>query len=472
MKNIINILMAAGAVVLVGIIVVLLFLTGVLPPGQKGGVTLSDPDPVQSTTPSPSRTPQTSTPEAPSPALTPSPPPAPAGMAIPGGGGELRINNQSEVQFTPDRGGVWVLRTFDSSGDPYLELKDQSGREIAYDDDGAGDLDSLIAIELDGGAEYTIIAGFYGDGAQGGYTLSAQPAMVIPGAGGSVLVQGTTGYSFTPNESGPWEMRTYDNEDDPYLMLLDVRGGYITSDDDGGEGYNAHIAQHLDAGTTYCIIARNYDGSNGSFTLTVSPWEDTDDTTLHDESVMSMRVDAPFAMPFIPHEDGIWVIYTSNNGDADPMLELYDAYGNLIADDDDGWSGDGLNAILTVFVYAGEEYTINCVVWGDTTGSYTLNIKSPVHIAAGDSINAINTSGFIFTPGRSGTYEFRTSNNGDDDPCLDIFDDEGDYIDSDDDGGDGLNSLLSVELNAGETYHLFLSFYGVAHGTCTVSVAG
>ena len=478
MKNIINILIAAGVVVLAGIVVVVLFITGILGSGGKPAPAITEPEttrssesPRPSASPSPTPSPSSTTPSPIAPTTTPDPTPEPAGPSIPGSGGEVRLDGAADLEFTPDRGGVWVIRTYDSGDyDPDLTIFDPGGASIAYDDDSAGDYDAIVILQLDAGTTYTIAAGLYG-GSDGSFTLSAQPAETIPGDGGSVRVRGTSGFAFTPSESGVWEIRTSDDDADPYLELYDSKGSYLTSDDDGGDDYNALIRYELTAGTTYCILARNYGGVDGGFTLTVS--QSTGVTgdlmlTYGGEIASYFAMEPGEGLEFTPDEDGIWVIFTSDNGDTDPMLEIYGPDHEFMEDDDDGW-GD-LNALLIEFLFGGDTYTIVHKTYADEYGTSTLNIKAPTEILMPGVIYIDGPMGFRFTPVVSGTYVFMTSDCEYFDPVLYILDADGDYYDDDDDGGEGYNVFLTTYLQAGETYHILLGFWD-GYGVCTFSVA-
>jgi hypothetical protein len=57
-----------------------------------------------------------------------------------------------------------------------------------------------------------------------------------------------------------------------------------------------------------------------------------------------------------PEITGIWIIYTAENGNSDPYLEIYDSDGILISSDDDG--GSGLNAHITVHLKTDMAYII------------------------------------------------------------------------------------------------------------------
>jgi hypothetical protein len=77
--------------------------------------------------------------------------------------------------------------------DPYLELRDPTGRTIAEDDDSGGELNSLVQIPLPANGQYTVVARGLGDTA-GPYALT----VTLTGEGGP-----STGPSPTPGPGGP-----------------------------------------------------------------------------------------------------------------------------------------------------------------------------------------------------------------------------------------------------------------------------
>jgi len=192
----------------------------------------------------------------------------------------------------------------------------------------------------------------------------------IPDAGGNIQVNGTTEFLFTPVLSGDWEFVTSNNgTSDPLLEIFDMTGRLLADDDDSGEGYNAHITIHLDAGTTYMINARFWGSGSGSYTLTVS---NTSSANVIPSGGGSVRVTEATDFVFTPDRSGTWEFRTSDNGNSDPMLYLYVLHGNLVAEDDD--SGGNLNALITANLDAGESYVINARFWADGGGSYLLTV--------------------------------------------------------------------------------------------------
>jgi len=128
-------------------------------------------------------------------------------------------------------------------------------------------------MDLIGGNTYIISAGFYG--APGSYVLFVTNPVIIPGGGGSVMVEGPSGFHFTPDSSGTWEIRTSNNgQSDPYSQIWEFRADSIGYDDDSGDGYNVLLAVDLTAGQTYDILvgffAGDAAGGPGSCTMTIT----------------------------------------------------------------------------------------------------------------------------------------------------------------------------------------------------------
>ena len=387
---------------------------------------------------------------------------------IPAMGGQLRADGLTGLTFSPEQSGVWVFRTSDNAGcDPYLVLFDPNGVPIRENDDYTADKNAFFAIFLEKGSVYPVNAGIYG-GESGNFTLTVAQAPEIPGGGGNLTVNGETVYAFTPDSSGMWDIFTSDNiNSDPYLTLLDQDGNEIASDDESADNGNAIITVPLDAGTPYILIVSFYGGNNCKLNVNTSTAGASLAELPADGGVVT--VNKPTDFSFSPDKDGIWVLHTADNGDSDPSLTLYEADGTVIADDDDGM-GD-MNAELVVYLFAGVRYNVRAEFYNDVSGSYSIVIKPPAMIPDdGGNIAVTAAQGFLFTPGKSGSWEFRTSNNGNFDPFITVYDADGNIIGDDDESGGDMNALLTVNLKAGETYNIYAGFYDNGPATYTLSV--
>lgn len=294
---------------------------------------------------------------------------------------------------------------------------------------------------------------------------SAPQTGTIPGAGGSVSVNGTTLYAFSPDRSGVWQFRTSNcGISDPYLWIYDSHGDILAQDDDGAGLPNALISIYLTEGTEYTIRAGFRENGAGSYTLTatrepsLSPAGDT-------------RVDSATTYAFTPDRTGLWTFRTTNNGNSDPYLLISEQNGYNIGGNDDG--GDGYNALMTVPLTAGEIYNLEVGFFSNYTGC-TLSVSMVPQIdipTAGGSISVNGPTAFLFTPDQSGIWVFLTAENGGGDPFLTVYDADGVFMMRDDDSGGNSNARITINLRAGMTYLILASFYGGdTHGNYILNI--
>jgi len=286
----------------------------------------------------------------------------------------------------------------------------------------------------------------------------------IPGEGGEVRVSEVTRFKFVPNTSGMWVFSTSENgNSDPVLTLYDSRGATLSYNDDADEDLNAMIVYSLTAGTAYTIEA-GFFGTIGSYKLTVEQV-----TILPTSGNTNIRGDTMFS--FTPNRTGLWTLQTSDNGLSDPYIIIDEPGGGFFATDDD--SAGGLNALLSVFLVEGRSYIVY-VGFISSSESCRLSVSStaPTTVpASGGTFNVNGDTVYVFTPGSAGFWDIRTSNSGDFDPFLYLFDSSGDFLDDDDDGAGGLNALISTHLNAGSTYYILATSYDDGAHVYTLTVA-
>jgi len=404
--------------------------------------------------------------------IRPSPPPretpSPADRPDPGiaagfngDGGEVRVSGETELEFTPNQTGAWVIRTSDNGGyDPYIEIYDAFLNMIAYDDDGGDDFNAIVTVLMEAGVTYTIRVRFY-EGSSGSCKVSVSPAQTItlPGDGGTVTVNGPTEYLFTPYSSGMWTLRTSDNySTDPYLEIFDSRSTFITSDDDSAGDYNALIYVELVAGEMYFIRAMFYGSEAGSYTLTVQEGGTAAPGTSQEIPGWGgvVYVDSLLEFAFTPDSSGLWMLVTSANM-GDPYLEVHDYNYNLLAVDDDS-AGDG-NALIVAELEEGTRYRIIATTYDGEPSPYLLTVQ-PVAVldSDGGTVSIHGRAGLLFIPGYTGIWEFYTSNNTTD-PFLRIIDWEGNEIGFDDDSMGDLNAYVMVELYEDYPYFIYAGYY-------------
>jgi hypothetical protein len=264
------------------------------------------------------------------------------------------------------------------------------------------------------------------------------------------------------------EMERSDGSIDPYLQLLTANGMEIASDDDGGRGFNSRISRHLDQGR-YQIIAREFGRDDqGRYRLSVNAGSSGTPLTGIPldvgQSIDSYINDgAPQVFTFVLREAQrvrIDLRRTGSGNNIDPYLELGDEFGTVLASNDDG--GSGLDSRITQYLDSGRYTIIAYDLGDDDTGGIQVELAGlgsgaiqGIPITIGESISAYLMDG---TP-QEFTLEVPSAQrlqidmmrgeDSDVDPYLVLADQYGNEIETNDDGGSGLDSRITGYLEAG-----------------------
>ncbi len=297
---------------------------------------------------------------------------------------------------------------------------------------------------------------------------------------------------------------------DPMIDLLHADGRLILSDDDSGGNAAARAETSLDAGT-YCMAMRSYDGGpmtafvrigrqdhapltegislqgdpgisgTCSEAIPIGPLGSSVTGSAFDTPYWSFTLDSPTA-----------VTITAVNESADPVITLFDAAENSIAENDDY---DGLNSRIDITEPLGAgTYCIALDALSDDSAPITLTVSAYNPQAAllaiydrGDAappldgtvpvtalglvstrirqdVNAsASASWFTVDVDTPGLLVLEAIGNASADPVLVIFDDLGREIGRNDDYGNGLDSLIAARVDAG-TYVVGVWKYGEGLG--------
>ena len=335
-----------------------------------------------------------------------------------------RISQQTPViayRFHARRGDVVNLSLRRASGDldPWLQLQDSEGRVLATNDDalyGPAPRDSGISdflIEADG--EYRILASRYGQVAgtsSGNFVLSLNEAEFgglgttastaipirsgISGRGEISENQFSRYYQFAgqARERIIVRLERVDGSLDPLVLLFDSQGRELASDDDGGSGKNALIADYrLPKTGLFTIVATRFEQAGGETvghfrlellqpdhilaglppgTQLVGPDEE------HQAQIDNNRSARLFAFQG-GADDVVTITMDRSSGNLDAVLHLLDAEGQLLVSDDD--SGPGRNARIGEFTLPGDGiYVVQATRYSgdegatDTWGGFTLTL--------------------------------------------------------------------------------------------------
>lgn len=264
-------------------------------------------------------------------------------------------------KFVPQTSGNYDIFTSERTGDPYLFLFDSNGNKLKEDDDGLGNLNSLITYYLSSNNTYYIaVKGYNGNVVD--CKLKVTPSIINRGSislnqSFNVTVGSYTNvYEFIAPYTDRFDFYTYDKTSgDPYLELYDANRNKLTYNDDGNGDRNSLMTYNLVAGQKYYIHARSYNTNSTSYKLNVrlSTAERTDIyTSLSVSAIVENSPNQVKVYKFTAAESRYYTAYTNNVVSGDPFLELMSSTGTILATDNNG--AGGINAKINFFLNAGE----------------------------------------------------------------------------------------------------------------------
>ena len=300
------------------------------------------------------------------------------------------------------------------SNDTYLEIYTDAAltNKIAYNDDSAGNLFSIISTTLNAGTKYYIKLRHYS--ANGAVNARLTLQQNIPSfeqvvtLNSPVNVYLSTGlikvFKFTPTSGGIYDMFTgpYGGTgwaNDTYLELYSDAGltNRLAYDDDSAGNLFSKIQTRLSPGLTYYIKLTSYNTNDfifSNFTITNGIQNVT--VNLNQSVDLQVAQNEYAICKFTPSVTGEYKLYTSPNASTtssnDTYLELYtnQALTNMIAYDDD--SGDGWYSIIQYKLNAGTTYYIKFRGWANLSacGSFAINLLSDT-IAPSNPTNLVSS---------------------------------------------------------------------------------
>jgi hypothetical protein len=257
-------------------------------------------------------------------------------------------------------------------------------------------------------------------------------------------------------------------------------------DDDSGDGGNARMEYPIATGQTVLVSVSGYDGETGqySFSVVLEPLSSLAGQNDTRERALPLALDGEsrrqilggeentnwFSLT-IPEAGGVLLVKTT--GSLDMLMELHDAQGRKLAEDDD--SGDGGNALISMALPAGQ-YFIKLYEYESNRGIYQLEAKlvsmgppdqyepddsreeaKPISLGSpqrrtfnhpGDidwavmDLSLTSTYGISARPPRDNGL----------DTYIELYDEAGLLLGEDDDGGRNMDAYLEIKLTAGRYY--------------------
>lgn len=300
---------------------------------------------------------------------------------------------------------VAFTRGLDAGTDTVLTLLDANGRELAEDDDG-GEEQLASRLEVPGAQRRPLFlrAGTLGGGA---FDLVLQPdapatgpafprsmleAMAAPplAVGQSMRLRLRRGQSAVFRlPEGDIAVVTSDlrRGTDTVLALLDANGQEVTEDDDGGGGLASRLEVPAAEARPAFVRARVLGEVAGEFTLAVEadvPEPVTFPTSIEAAAAAPMLrpgVGMPIRLRrgqsayfLLPPGAGTLLTRELREG-TDTVLEILDASGQVLAEDDDG--GEGLASRLPVDAARKGNAFVRAGVLGNGAGAFELILLPP-----------------------------------------------------------------------------------------------
>lgn len=282
---------------------------------------------------------------------------------------------------------------------------------------------------------------------------------------------------------------------DPVVIVHSSTGDEIASNDDSAESLNSELRYRpTEAGDVF-VEARPYsEEATGPYTLRVVESEVPPDDVGNDAASAARFTPGQTASGAIGEEgDEDYYRLSARSGQiyrlslnsaggdgglTDPLLSVVDADGNELASNDD--SNESLNSYLEFVPQSSGDVFIVATGFGAAAGAYTLSGEA-ARLPPDDAGNNDETRARInIGQSREGAFQYPSDQDwyrirlaagesyrftltgaegSEIDPVLSLYDNEGEQIGGDDDGGDGFNSYLEFTAPSDGDYYLGASAF-------------
>ena len=289
--------------------------------------------------------------------------------------------------------------------DTYLVVRDPYGNVVAYDDDGGGNLDSLVELRLSVSGEYRIVATTFGD-ANGPYVLELEtidaselpdPTRAVSTAtaelGATVSGELATSdgiyrsrdtfvdaYKMTLSAGDEVEVHLTSDAFDTYLIALAPTGESLMQDDDGGNGTNSRVRFTAPIDGDYRLLATSFSsGSTGAYALR-SQRGFTSITEGATALELGQRVEARLVngVAAFSYEAtaGEVLLFDAMSDEIDVYADALDYSEIVVASDDD--SGEGTNARVRLTAYESGTFVFQVRSYtSDADGAIAVQLRHP-----------------------------------------------------------------------------------------------
>lgn len=389
--------------------------------------------------------------------------------------GELTTPGVPDEWVINARAGERVNIVLNSQFDSYVELFNPDGEFIAGNDDNGNTLDAaLFELQMKQSGPHTLkVHGF--DGATGPYALAVTGGH--PTTGGGTLTDGTSRTVMLSTQGLKWKYQGKEGtyltaviraEDlvDAQLALYDPDGALLTTDDDSAGNLNPEIFEFpLPADGAYTLQAQT-SANTGIVSLNINSSTRTSgggplEIGLPQAGVLKRGRSHEWTFS---GEVGQIISLTMNSIDFDAFLELRNAEGAILVENDDVHGGS--NSAIELFTLpATDTYTIVARGVSNTDGgNYEITLKGVKVPPGGGPLLVDTDTQALLVPGQTNEWVFEgtantfiTANVQSDtlDTFLELYGPDGSLLTTDDDSGGDLNAaLLNFPLPQSGQYQL------------------
>ena len=393
----------------------------------------------------------------------------------------------------------------------WAELLDSDGRQLAHNDFYGDSLASRIVWEAPGAGRYYVVAGGYGagayaltvslsdiDDAHGNRAESATALTVGEAVDGAIDYDGDRDwFAFEAVAGQSYEIDVaLDSLPDSLVELLDSSGQQLAENDDYGDSLASRIVWEAQVGGRYYVVVSGYDSGVGSYTLTVSLSDTTDDHANSAGGATALAVGEPVDGALDYDGDTDWFAFDGEAGRlyeigvvpgslGESWVELRDFDGELLAGDDE--YGDYMaSRIVWKSLKSGSYYV---VADGSGAGSYTLAVSlSDITDDHGDDVGdttaltvgepvegeleyARDTDAFAFEAEEGRLYEIAVDLGSLRDSWVALGEPEWGTILANDYYSDSPASRIFWEAQRSGSYYVVAGGYGAGTYTLTVAVS-
>jgi len=397
--------------------------------------------------------------------------------------------------------------------DPTLSLRNSVGSQLAFNDDAEG-LNSLINYTA------TSTGTYYLD--MGGY-LSNTGSYSVVASEGTVNLTGNLGRTVNASGDHDWYSinlvagQTYVFQErgsptdggtlsDAFLFLRNSRGAVVTSNDDGGIGFDSFIQYTATTSGRYYLDAGAFGSNTGTYDLTARSFS-VDEVSASTFTAGSLSISGVpsgvgsragiinsaadqdwYRITLRAGEQYEFLAQAPNRGGAgtvlDPTLAVRNGAGALLAFNDD--SGGTLDSRLLFTAASTGTHYLDMGGFGTSTGGYVVRAHEvpgnaltyaslsvggtrtgDIH-AVGDhdwvAINLVAGQSYNFQQRGSPTFDGTLS-----DTFLFLRNSSGTIVAQNDDSGVGFNSLINFTATTSGRHYLDASAFGSNTGSYELS---